>query len=158
MNIFTLSQQPERDCEIARLLHSEWSDLANWSSLSLICERLQQRNQPECATFTLLACERDNRLMGTASVIEYELADDPARRYWLGEVFTDAHFRGQGVGSRLTAACIQQAREKQIAQLWLYTPDQQRLYYRLGWREIERREVSGEWVSVMMRDLFTQPD
>lgn len=153
MEIIALRQQPERCQEIAQLLHSEWSALANWSSVALISERLLLRNRAGHSGFTLLACHADGRLMGTASVIEYELDDDLSRRFWLGEVFTPITWRGMGVGSTLVKACIDHAQHHHIDRLWLYTPDQQNLYQRLGWREVEQRDVSGEWVSVMALDL-----
>lgn len=153
MEIITLRQQPERSQEIAHLLHSEWSALANWSSVAQISERLLQRNHSNRSSFTLLACHTDGDLMGTASVIEFELDDNPSRRFWLGEVFTPVAWRGKGVGSALVNACINFAKNDQMDSLWLYTPDKQDLYRRLGWREVEQREVSGEWVSVMVLDL-----
>ncbi|MEJ4043491.1 hypothetical protein [Erwinia sp. SLM-02] len=38
---------------------------------------LRLRNHPDSSSFTLLACDADGSLMGTASVIEYELGDNP---------------------------------------------------------------------------------
>jgi predicted N-acetyltransferase YhbS len=153
MPIFPLREQPERHYEIARLLHSEWSALPAWSSLSAISQRLQQRNCEEKDSFTLIACHADGTLTGTASVIEYELDDRPERRYWLGEVFTPREWRGQGVGSALVNACIARAGEQRIEALWLYTPDQQALYRRLGWQDVEQRTVCGESVTVMVLRL-----
>lgn len=153
MPVFTLQQQPERHHEIARLLHSEWSALPNWSSLPAISQRLQQRNRHDAVTFTLLSCADDGTLMGTASVIEYELDDKPERRYWLGEVFTPREWRGKGVGSALVNACVARARDSGIDALWLYTPDQQPLYRRLGWQDAGQRWVSEEWVTLMVLPL-----
>lgn len=153
MHIFTLRQQPERHHEIARLLFSEWSELPNWSCLSTISQRLQQRNRVETGSFTLIACDGDGTLTGTASVIEHELDDKPERHYWLGEVFTPIAWRGKGVGSSLVQACIERARAQKMDALWLYTPDQQALYRRLGWQDVEQRIVSGESVTVMVLRL-----
>lgn len=151
--IIPLSQQPQRAEEIAHFLFQEWHQLDNWADPLEVAERLHQRNLPGSVGFTLLALSDSGELSGTASVIEYELSDNPARRYWLGEVFTLAEWRGQGIGSRLVNACIAHARQQGVAELWLYTPDRQALYRRLGWREVEQREVNGEWVSVMVRAL-----
>jgi len=153
MDLIPLRQQPERTAEIAALLHSEWSHLPNWACLTQIDLRLQRRNCPSKSSFTLLACSANGPLMGTASVIEFELEDMPVRRYWLGEVFTAADFRGRGVGSALINACITAAQQQKIKELWLYTPDKQLLYQRLGWQEVEQREVNAERVSVMVRSL-----
>lgn len=153
MNIFTLGEHPQREHEIAQLLHQQWRDQENWSCVAAVESRLRQRNLPGAPGFTLLACSDSGALTGTASVIEYELADDVTRRCWLGEVVTPEAWRGKGVGTALIEACIAHAGERQIDALWLYTPDQQSLYQRLGWREVEQREVGGERVSVMVRQL-----
>lgn len=158
MHIFTLEQRPECGDDIARLLHSEWSDLENWASVEQIGERLRQRNQPGRHSVTLVACAPDNHLMATASIIEYELNDDPRRRYWLGEVFTALNWRGRGVGSALVKACIARAKAARLGELWLYTPDQQALYQRLGWYEVEQRDIAGERVSVMVLRLDLHPE
>lgn len=151
--IIPLSQQPQRAEEIAHFLFQEWHLLDNWADPREVAERLRQRNLPGSVGFTLLALSDAGELSGTASVIEYELDDNPARRYWLGEVFTLPTWRGQGIGSRLVNACIGRAQQQGVTELWLYTPDQQALYQRLGWREAEQREVNGEWVSVMVREM-----
>lgn len=139
--------------QIAALLHWEWSSLPRWSTQEGIQQRFIKRNHVDSEEFTLVACVEDGQLLGTASVIVHELDDRPERRFWLGEVFTPPEHRGKGVGSALTKACVAQAQQKGIKQLYLYTPDQQKLYQRLCWKEIEKREVSGEWVSVMSLDL-----
>lgn len=139
--------------QIAALLHWEWSSLPRWSTQEGIQQRFITRNQPDSEEFTLVAYVEDGQLLGTASVIVHELDDRPERKFWLGEVFTPPEHRGKGVGSALTKACVTHAQEQGIKQLYLYTPDQQSLYQKLGWQEIEKREVSGEWVSVMSLNI-----
>ncbi|WP_342354650.1 GNAT family N-acetyltransferase [Erwinia persicina] len=153
MLIFPLRQQPERHREIARLLHSEWSGIPAWSSLPVIEQRLLERNHDERGSFTFVSSTADGTLTGTASVIEYELDDRPERRFWLGEVFTPREWRGKGTGSALINACITRAGEQGIEALWLYTPDKQALYRRLGWQDVEQRTISGESVTIMVRWL-----
>lgn len=102
----------------------------------------------------LIALDENEQVVGTAGVMRYELSDVAERKYWLGEVFTCHHLRGKGIGSALVKACIERSRAAGIDTLWLYTPDQQGLYGRLGWLEAERREVNGEWVSIMQRPLI----
>lgn len=157
MHIFPLCQQPECHREIARLLHSEWSDFPAWSSLPVIEQRLLERNQNESGSFTFVSSTAEGTLTGTASVIEYELDDRPERRFWLGEVLTPREWRGKGVGSALVNACIARAADQQMEALWLYTPDQQALYRRLGWQDVEQRWISEEWVTVMVLCLTQEP-
>ena len=89
----------------------------------------------------------------TCSVIRYELDDIPAREFWIGEVVTDKVFRGQGVAKALIQQAIARARQQQMGELWLYTPDQQAFYQRSGWQAVEQRQIAGEEVTVMVLRL-----
>jgi N-acetylglutamate synthase-like GNAT family acetyltransferase len=40
-----------------------------------------------------------------------------------------------------------------LQHFYLYTPDQQALYRRLGWQDVETLEYRGETVTVMSRQL-----
>ena len=86
--------------------------------------------------------------------ILHELDDISERQFWMGEVLTAAAHRGKGVASALVLRLIEEARQRDMAELWLYTPDQQAFYRRYGWQEIEQRIVSSEQVSVMRREIF----
>ncbi|ATM94457.1 Predicted acetyltransferase [Yersinia frederiksenii] len=153
MNIEKLEKHPHLVPEIAEMLQAQWSDLTRWSSASEIAERLARRNSGLNKEFTLLILADDGRVSGTVSVMLYELNDIQERQYWLGEVFTPLAYRGRGIATQLIKAGIEQCRQFGISHLYLYTPDQQALYRKLGWHEIEQRQVSGEQVSVMQLTL-----
>ncbi len=61
--------------------------------------------------------------------------------------------RGRGVASALVRAAEARAAALGVARLWLYTPDRERLYARLGWAPVERTEYRGERVVEMTRAL-----
>lgn len=134
---------------IARLLHQEWGDLSPWASLSEIETRLAGQLNIGAVPFTLVALNEKDDLIGTAGVKLFELPRHPDKEHWLGEVFVPVAERGRGVGSALTRACVAECERLQIPALYLYTPDQQSLYSRLGWEEIERSRANGESVSIM---------
>jgi GNAT superfamily N-acetyltransferase len=89
----------------------------------------------------------------TCNVIRYELDDITAREYWSGELVTDRAFRGQDVAKALIQQAIARAQQQQIGELWLYTPEQQAYYQRLGWQSVEQRQIAGEDVTVMVLHL-----
>jgi len=153
MQITDLNQHPDYARQTAQLLHAEWPHLPAWSHQPSILERLLQRNQTTSAEFTLIASPDGETVAATCSVIRYELDDIAAREYWLGEVVTDKKFRGQGVAKALIQQAIARARQQQIAELWLYTPDQQAYYQRSGWQAVEQRHIAGEEVTVMVLNL-----
>jgi len=134
---------------IASLLHDEWGSLPPWASLSEIEKRFTALADAETDIFTLVALSAEDGFLGTASVKLHELENHPDKQHWLGEVFIPRSLRGQGIGSTLIRECLCQSAAHGIKVLHLYTPDQQALYERFGWREIETTTVNGEHVSIM---------
>lgn len=153
MRIEPLADHRELVPAIARLLNREWGDLPPWSSVSAVEKRLAGQLNIGSAPFTLVALGDRNELLGTASVKQFELPEHPEKEHWLGEVCVSSELRGRGVGSALIRACIAECERIQVRTLYLYTPDQQSLYARLGWEEIERGQVNGESVSIMRLGL-----
>ncbi|KAF0856298.1 GNAT family N-acetyltransferase [Pantoea dispersa] len=154
MNISLLSQCPQLLDMVATMLHQEWSGFSHWRDRSAIRQRLLMRNAQPAKTFTLVALNAENEVLATASTILHELDDIHERQFWMGEVLTVAAHRGKGVASALVLRLIEEARQRHMPELWLYTPDQQAFYRRYGWQEIEQRIVSSEQVSVMRREIF----
>ncbi|WP_459176106.1 GNAT family N-acetyltransferase [Ewingella americana] len=153
VKIASLADVPQYLEVITQHLHGEWSDFPHWAQKDYIRQRLEQRIASRGRQFVLVAFDENDQVTGTASVMRYELDDVPERKYWLGEVFTCHAMRGKGIGSALVKACIARASQTDVDTLWLYTPDQQALYARLGWQEVETREVDNEQVTVMQRPL-----
>ncbi|KNC05906.1 GCN5 family acetyltransferase [Pantoea sp. RIT-PI-b] len=153
MHISPLAQQPQLFDAVTQMLHREWSDLPNWRDASVIQQRLQARNAEQAKTVTLVATTTAGELMATASIIHYELGDLSEREFWLGEVITASEHRGKGLASALVTQLIAEARLRGITALWLYTPDQQALYRRFGWQDVEQREIANEDVTVMVLNI-----
>ncbi len=158
MQINLLAQQPHLFPVVTQMLHREWSAFANWRDADAIQQRLLARNAAEAQTLTLVATNESGELMATASIIQYELDDIAAREFWLGEVITAAQHRGKGLASALVTRLIAEARQRAIPALWLYTPDQQALYRRFGWQDVEQRAIAGEEVTIMQLKLTTGAD
>ena len=100
----------------------------------------------------LVALDGAGTLVGTASLLFDDLEDDP-RNPWLASVFVPAAQRGKGVASALVAAIEDAARRLDYPILYLFTTSAARLYARLGWRALERREYRGEHIQVMDKAL-----
>ncbi|MGP8291074.1 GNAT family N-acetyltransferase [Vreelandella zhanjiangensis] len=96
--------------------------------------------------------------VGTASLIAEGIASRPELAPWLASVFVLPQWRGRGIASQLVQRVEQEARENGIECFYLYTPDQQALYQRLGWQEQERIAYGGETVTIMSRQLSADID
>lgn len=103
--------------------------------------------------FTLGMFTPDDHAVATAGIIRYELEDCPEREYWLGDVVTAPSQRGKGGATVLVNACVARCQQQGIETLYLYTPDKQARYARMGWQPVEQRQVAGERVTVMCVSL-----
>lgn len=156
MHIKRLMDNPDYLAQTTDLLFREWSSLPLWAEEEHIRARLIERNSSDNSQVTLVVIDTENNVVAAGSLISYELNDNPQRMHWLGEVITRPSHRGQGTGTALIRHLIKYAYEQNIAELWLYTPDMQPLYRRLGWVDKETRNVAGESVTVMVLNLHNQ--
>lgn len=153
MDIHDLHGNPSRIAAVAALLYAEWSAFPRWSTVTAIESALRQRGVAADHAFTLGLFSPDDHAVATASVIRYELEDSVQREYWLGEVVTAPTQRGKGWATALVNACVVRCQQQGIDRLYLYTPDKQALYARMGWQPVEQRQVAGENVTIMRLSL-----
>lgn len=137
--------------QISHALNQEWANLSPWADTVQIKQRLLKRSQ--AANPQILSCFVDNneQLLATASTIFHELPDVQQATWWLGEVLTVPSARGKRIGSQLIEVLYQYYRQFTNESLYLYTPDMQALYRKMGWQDVEQREVNDELVTVMKR-------
>lgn len=139
--------------EVARLLHEEWGNLPAWSDRQLIERRLLNSSGEAQFPYALVAITDDGQFAGTASIKLRELAGHPDKEHWLGEVFVRKDMRGRELGTLLVGECSRYAFGAGVEALYLYTPDQQGLYGRLGWQHCGEEVVDGELVTIMVRSI-----
>jgi N-acetylglutamate synthase-like GNAT family acetyltransferase len=68
-------------------------------------------------------------------------------------VYVDEIHRGKGIGSTLVKRAMQHAQENGVKRLYLYTPDQEQMYARLGWQLFSREPYNGTPVTIMAIDF-----
>ncbi|WP_163577608.1 GNAT family N-acetyltransferase [Halomonas faecis] len=137
---------------LAGWTHATWGHLNPGMTLDDAIERLRG----ECGAGgvpSVFVAMRDGVAVGTASLVADDMRDRPDLSPWLASVFVLPEWRGQGIASSLVRRVEAEARDSGIALFHLYTPDQQALYRRLGWRERETRTYRGETVTIMDRRL-----
>lgn len=114
--------------------------------------RLREQQPQDAIPTTLLALDDADTPVGTASLVAEDIQGDP-RTPWLASVYVTPAARGRGIASALVGAVEVMAARLGIERLYLFTPDQQRLYARLGWRKLERTAYRGEEIQVMDKEL-----
>ncbi|PMR68401.1 GNAT family N-acetyltransferase [Halomonas heilongjiangensis] len=95
----------------------------------------------------------DGQPVGTASLVADDMSVRRELSPWLASVFVPPEWRGRGIASRLVQRVEAEVAASGIARLYLFTPDQQALYRRLGWQDHEALNYRGEDVTIMVRRL-----
>jgi GNAT superfamily N-acetyltransferase len=105
-------------------------------------------------TFVALAQET---LLGSASLIAHDMDTRMNLSPWLASVYVAPAYRNQGVGSALVGRVVKEAGTMEIETLYLFTPDRERFYGRLGWSVVEHTEYRGYAQVIMSIPVRSMP-
>ncbi len=72
---------------------------------------------------------------------------------WLAGLYVSAPRRRQGIGAALVSAIEKTAHDLGVEKLYLYTPESENFYLRLGWHVKERTEYHGYPVALMQKEI-----
>lgn len=148
MNIVNLKQEPEHIQMLAKWHHDEWSYLNPEGSIQKRIEKMQSYLNDELVPSTFIA-KQQGRLMGSAAIVEHDMDTRLELSPWLASVFVAPEYRCKGIGSKLVLQVMSRARDAGVSKLYLFTPDMERLYKKLGWSTIDQEIYRGHEVTVM---------
>jgi predicted N-acetyltransferase YhbS len=152
MEIDFLANHPQHLEQLAQWHHAMWGHLNPGTTVQDRLARLAGHpNRPTIPT-TWIAL-RNGALLGSISLVENDLRTHPHLSPFIASVYVGEAFRRQGVASALVQQVMAAAQTMGIARLYLITPDQQRLYARLGWQRQAEVEYRGERDTLMFADL-----
>ena len=147
-----LANHPQVLPELAKWYHEEWGGMSEINTLEDRIKYVHKTTNYQEVPTTIIALE-DNQLMGGASLVVHDMETHKHLSPWLANVFVAPAHRNGGLGSRLVQRIIGEARELRVERLYLFTPDRENFYARLGWRTRERVPYRGKDVAVMEFDL-----
>ena len=150
-----LANHPEVIPSLARWLDEEWGHLPG-ASLAKRIEQLEAQAQRGVIPCAFVAFD-DSQPVGSASLVANDMRSHPELSPWLAAVYVAPPARGRGIGSELSLRVAQEALALGYEHLYLFTPSQQRLYARLGWREFRTEFYNTRQVAVMVCDLPPNP-
>jgi predicted N-acetyltransferase YhbS len=158
MQIIDLKQQPQHIPAIAAWHFAEWAHL-NPGRTQLWLEQHMQCYLADAFIPSMFIAldDESQRVLGTSSLIAHDLAERPDLTPWLANVYVDASQRGKGLGRQLVVHAMQQAKQAEINTLYLFTPDQQAFYARLGWQYLCTEYLHGHAETVMQVSLADWP-
>jgi GNAT superfamily N-acetyltransferase len=100
-----------------------------------------------------LVAKADGEPVGTCLLVESEIEPNHDVSPWLAGLFVVPEQRRKSAGAVLVRAIEDQARQRGVSRLYLYTTDAVRFYARLGWVVLDRTNWKGLDTALMVRDL-----
>lgn len=155
MHISYLAEHPHLIPALAGWHHAEWAHLNPGDTVEARISRMQKLLAKEQVPTAFVALQGET-LLGSASLIDNDMDTRKDLQPWLASVYVAPEFRDRGVGSALVQRVVDEARALGIKTLYLFTPDRESLYARMGWKVIERTEYRGEQVVVMELPISTR--
>jgi N-acetylglutamate synthase-like GNAT family acetyltransferase len=152
MLILNLKDKPEHLLPLAQWHHAEWSYLNPLRSFDQRVQEMQEDLEGKVIPTTFVA-EDAGELLGSACILADDMSSHPELTPWLASVYVNEIHRGKGIGSTLVKRVMQHAQENGVKRLYLYTPDQEQLYARLGWQLYSREPYNGTPVTIMAIDF-----
>ncbi|RPI24463.1 MAG: GNAT family N-acetyltransferase [Chloroflexota bacterium] len=152
MLIAYLADHPQHLKTVAAWLYNEWGRHNPESSLEKIEARLGGHLNRDAMPMTLIALDGE-RPVGTAALQASDMSTRRELTPWLAAVYVDPEHRNRGAGSELVRAVEAEARKLGIQRLYLFTPDRDQFYTRLGWRVLENTEYRSKQVVIMDKML-----
>ena len=129
-----------------------------------VLERSVEAEQRSLEAFTsdqsrqaALVAKADGVLAGTCLLVQSELEPCHPVSPWLAGLYVAPEHRRQGIGRVLVEAIEDQARQRGICRLYLYTDSAIKYYEQLGWTIIERVDWKGFPTALMVRELQAEP-
>jgi N-acetylglutamate synthase-like GNAT family acetyltransferase len=152
MKIIDLKFEPHHIPVLANWHHREWSYLNPNGTVEQRAEKMRCYLTDDILPSTFLA--KEDELLGSAAIIEHDMDTRLDLSPWLASVFVAPEYRCNGVGSKLVLHVMEKANEAGIPILYLFTPDQERFYQKLGWHTISTETYRGHLVTVMQAILI----
>ena len=149
-----LADFPEATPILAAWHHAEWADvIPDWPREQVEADLRAHTGRRQIPT-TFVAVDGD-QFVGSASLLVDDLEGWKQLGPWLASVYVVPQWRRRGIGSRLVTRVVEEARALEIPTLYLWTPDRQEYYLRLGWQFVTRGHCGAQEVTIMRRTTDT---
>lgn len=151
-DIRRLPDAPDDISTVANWLYDEWGHFVEGRTLSTAHEKVRQSLGANDLPLTLVYY-LDGKPIGTAGIDTDDMSTRPELTPWMVSVYVETNHRKKGVGTALCERIREEFIRLGIKTAYLFTPDQENLYSRLGWKTFSREEYRGEDVVIMRLDL-----
>ncbi len=152
MDIRNLENEAEIISTVAEWIYREWGHLVKGRTFETAKSKVRQSLGPEDIPMTLV-CYIEGKPVGTAGLDTADMSTHPELSPWMVSVYVKPAYRRRGVGAALCKRIVSELGKLDFKTAYLFTPDQERFYERLGWKTFAREEYRGEKVVIMRIDL-----
>jgi GNAT superfamily N-acetyltransferase len=150
INISLLADHPELAGTVSGWIFGEWGRLTPGSTLEKVETRFQTHLNRDRLPLTLVAMIGPIPA-GTSSLVAHDISTRDDLSPWLAGVYVSPEFRNQGIGTALVREAERHATRLRLSRLYLFTPDKEGFYARLGWKRIEEMIYRGQKVVIMTK-------
>lgn len=148
MKIEYLADCPDAIPTLSRWHHREWLVYNPGESMGERVEKMTAQAGKGTVPTTFVAIE-DGTVLGSASLVAHDMDTRMDLSPWLASVLVAPEHRRRGVGTALIHRVVDEARTLGFRTLYLFTPDKEALYTKLGWQFLERTEYLAQTVVIM---------
>ena len=151
MNIIIDYLVHHRECIpiLAHWFQEEWGHFHPQTTLEQRNAGLNERCETTGRIPITLVAKMGNYVVGTASLVKYDMEVHLELTPWLSSVYVDTAHRRQGIGSQLVKRIVKEAVNINAKMLYLFTPDREGFYARMGWQVLYREMYRGQQVVLM---------
>lgn len=138
---------------LAQWFYQEWAYLHPDRTLEDVERLIGERTNTTKIPVALVAFE-GGELLGTVCLKVHDMDTRLDLTPWLAGLYVATAWRRKGVGTALVSAIEKKAHELQVEKLYLYTPESEGFYSRLGWHINKRTEYHGYPVTIMEKNII----
>lgn len=153
MKIEYLADHKEVIPTLAQWSFEEWAYLHPGRTIEDVERLIAERANKTKIPIALVAFE-NKELLGTICIKMHDMETRLDLTPWLAGLYVAKPWRRRGVGSALVKAIEIKALEFAIEKLYLYTPESENFYSRLGWRVKEKIGYHSYPVTIMEKEIF----
>jgi predicted N-acetyltransferase YhbS len=150
MKIEYLTDHPANVPTVAAWEHAQFGYLNPATTLDDRTERLRRSLQKDALPMALIALSESGTLLGSAGILPSTITHTHLTP-WLSSVYVPVESRGKGIASALSLRAITEAARLGFDRLHLFTPNNETLYARMGWKTFERIDHNGLSLTLMER-------